>query len=231
MWSVMLLCTIPEIENLGLHWHWSGTAVGKNSKQGWNRLITCKYNDTWYRRILHAAFKREVTIVQIVPSYEGTAGRFFVDFIGAHVRRRSPLMWKTLKFFAVLTFRKKSDTEIKGWPRWNSNRVPPDPKSQNFQLSHKALDKFRWLKRLFVFGFFFFVYGFFFFFGFFILYFVCFGKILSQLEAASSVLPRIETFARCPRVVPSAAPRALRSDNALRFLCSVEPRTQLLILT
>ena len=66
---------------------------------------------------------------------------------------------------------------------------------------------------------------------FFILYFVCFGKILSQLEAASSVLPRIETFARCPRVVPSAAPRALRSSNALRFLCSVEPRTQLLILT
>ena len=63
-----------------------------------------------------------------------------------------------------------------------------------------------------------------------ILYFVCFGKILSQLEAASSVLPRIETFARCPRVVPSAAPRALRSGNALRFLCSVEPRTQLLIL-
>ena len=71
-----------------------------------------------------------------------------------------------------------------------------------------------------------------FFIGFFlILYFVCFGKILSQLEAASSVLPRIETFARCPRVVPSAAPRALRSGNALRFLCSVEPRTQLLILT
>ena len=66
---------------------------------------------------------------------------------------------------------------------------------------------------------------------FFILYFVCFGKILSQLEAASSVLPRIETFARCPRVVPSAAPRALRSGNALRFLCSVAPRTQLLILT
>ena len=45
------------------------------------------------------------------------------------------------------------------------------------------------------------------------------------------VVPRIETFARCPRVVPSAAPRALRSGNALRFLCSVEPRTQLLILT
>ena len=63
------------------------------------------------------------------------------------------------------------------------------------------------------------------------LYFVCFEKILSQLEAASSVLPRIETFARCPRVVPSAAPRALRLGNALRFLCSVEPRTQLLILT
>ena len=70
-----------------------------------------------------------------------------------------------------------------------------------------------------------------FFLVFFILYFVCFGKILSQLEAASSVLPRIETFARCPRVVPSAAPRALRSGDALRFLCSVEHRTQLLILT
>ena len=26
---------------------------------------------------------------------------------------------------------------------------------------------------------------------------LCFGKILSQLEAASSVPPRIETFARC----------------------------------
>ena len=61
--------------------------------------------------------------------------------------------------------------------------------------------------------------------------FVFNGKILSQLEAASSVPPRIETFARCPRVVPSAAPRALRSGNALRFLRSVEPRTQLLILT
>ena len=62
-------------------------------------------------------------------------------------------MWKTLKFFAVLTLRKKSDTEIKSWPRWNSNRVPLDPKSQSFQLSHKALDEFRWLKRLIVFGF------------------------------------------------------------------------------
>ena len=80
---------------------------------------------------------------------------------------------------------------------------------------------------LFLDGFFLFIFYWFFF----ILYFVCFGKILSQLEAASSVLPRIETFARCPRVVPSAAPRALRSGNALRFLCSVEPRTQLLILT
>ena len=79
---------------------------------------------------------------------------------------------------------------------------------------------------LFLYGFFLFI-----FYWFFIFYFVCFGKILSQLEAASSVLPRIETFARCPRVVPSAAPRALRSGNALRFLCSVEPRTQLLILT
>ena len=40
---------------------------------------------------------------------------------------------------------------MKSWPRWNSNRVPLDPKSQSFQLSHKALDESRWLKRLFVF--------------------------------------------------------------------------------
>ena len=52
---------------------------------------------------------------------------------------------------------KKSDTEIKSWPQWNSNRVPLDPKSQCFQLSHEALDMFSGLKRLFVFfGFFFF---------------------------------------------------------------------------
>ena len=62
-------------------------------------------------------------------------------------------MWKTLKFFAVLTLRKKSETEIKSWPRWNSNLVPLDPKSQSLQLSHKALHEFRWLNRLFVFGF------------------------------------------------------------------------------
>ena len=64
-------------------------------------------------------------------------------------------------------------------------------------------------KAIYLWFLFFFVYGFFFLFYSFLFYFifVCFGKILSQLEAASSVLPRIETFARCPRVVPSAAPR------------------------
>ena len=70
---------LPEIENLGLHWRWSGTALGKNSNSS------------------------------IVPSYEGTAGIMggFIDFTGAHVRRPSPLMWKKLKFFGVLTLRKK----------------------------------------------------------------------------------------------------------------------------
>ena len=52
--------------------------------------------------------------------------------------------------------------------------------------------------------------------------------ILSKLEAASSVLPRIETLVRYPCVVHLAAPWALSSGNALEFLCSVEPRTQLL---
>ena len=74
-----------------------------------------------------------------------------------HVRRQSPFMWKTLNFFAALAMRKKSDTELKSWLRWNSNPVPLEPKSQSFQLSHKALDVFTWLKRLFVFGFFFFI--------------------------------------------------------------------------
>ena len=49
---------------------------------------------------------------------------------------------------------RKSDTEIKSWPRWNSSRVPLDPKSQSFQLVHEALDEFSWLKRLFMIGFF-----------------------------------------------------------------------------
>ena len=49
------------------------------------------------------------------------------------------------------------------------------------------------------------------------------------LEAASEVLPSIETWARCPSVVPEAQPRALREGNARRFLCEVEPRTQLLL--
>ena len=149
---------------------------------------------------------------------------------GGHRRWRERL-WN---FLLSSLWEKKSDTEIKSWPQWNSNRVPLDTKSQSFQLSHKALDEFRWLKRLFVFGFFFLWFLFFcifYWFFYFILYFVCFGKILSQLEAASEVLPSIETWARCPSVVPEAAPRALRSGNSLRFLCSVEPRTQLLILT
>ena len=49
------------------------------------------------------------------------------------------------------------------------------------------------------------------------------------LEAASEVLPGIETWARCPSVVPEAQPRALREGNTRRFLSEVEPRTQLLI--
>ena len=49
------------------------------------------------------------------------------------------------------------------------------------------------------------------------------------LEAASEVLPSIETWARCPSVVPEAQPRTLLEGNARRFLCEVEPRTQLLI--
>ena len=79
---------------------------------------------------------------------------------------------------------------------------------------------------------FFYMVSFFIFYWFFFYFIFClFWKILSQLEAASSVLPRTETFARCPSVVPEAQPRALREGNARRFLCSVEPRTQLLILT
>ena len=49
------------------------------------------------------------------------------------------------------------------------------------------------------------------------------------LEAASEVLPSMETWAPCPSVVPEAQPRALRKGNTRRFLCEVEPRTQLLI--
>ena len=55
------------------------------------------------------------------------------------------------------------------------------------------------------------------------------GVSMLILEAASEVLPSIETWARCPSVVPEAQPRALREGNARRFLCEVEPRTQLLI--
>ena len=63
-----------------------------------------------------------------------TCWEVFMDFTGAHVRRPSPYMWKNLIFFAVVTLR-KSDTEIKSWPRWNSSRVPLDPKSTKPQGS------------------------------------------------------------------------------------------------
>ena len=72
---------------------------------------------------------------------------------GGH-RRSCERLWI---FLLSSLWEKKSDTEIKSWLRWNSNRVPLEPKSQSFQLSHKALDVFSWLKRLFVFGFCFFV--------------------------------------------------------------------------
>ena len=73
---------------------------------------------------------------------------------GGH-RRSCERLWI---FLLPSLWEKKSDTELKSWLRWNSNRVPLEPKSQSFQLSHKALDVFTWLKRLFVFGFFF-LYG------------------------------------------------------------------------
>ena len=121
-------------------------------------------------------------------------------------------MWKTLKFFAVLTLRKNSDTEIKSWPRWNSNRVPLDPKSQSFQLSHKALDEFRWLKRLFVFGFFFFfVYGFFFISFLFYFVFVCFRKNSKPIR--SCVLG--STSHRNPRALPSRSALGCASGTTL----------------
>ena len=72
---------------------------------------------------------------------------------GGH-RRWCERLWN---FLLSSLYEKKSDTEIKSWPRQNSNRVPLDPKSQSFQLSHRALDEFRWLKRLFVVGFFFYM--------------------------------------------------------------------------
>ena len=142
---------------------------------------------------------------------------------GGH-RRWCERLWNFL--LSSLWEKKVTVTEIKSWPRWNSNRVPLDPKSQSFQLSHKALDELRWLKRLFVFGFFLYFLLVLFYF-----IFCLFWKNSKPIRSCVLGSTSHRTFARCPRVVPSAAPRALRSGNALRFLCSVEPRTQLLILT
>ena len=72
---------------------------------------------------------------------------------GGH-RRLCERLWT---FLLSSLWEKKSDTDIKSWPGWSSNRVPLDPKSQSFQLSHEALDVFSWLKTLFVFGFFFYM--------------------------------------------------------------------------
>ena len=140
----------------------------------------------------------------------GYCWEVLMDFTGAHVRRPSPLMWKTLKFLLSSLWEKKKwhwNKELTavepGTPGSEITELPTKPQGPwRVQVIEKAIKFCLWF--LFLLWFLLFI-----FYCFFILYFVCFGKILSQLEAA---------------------PRALRSGNALRFLCSVEPRTQLLAL-
>ena len=80
-----------------------------------------------------------ITCWEVFKPYNNLLGGFYrlhwracAETIAVHVKLSS--LWE-----------KKSDTEIKSWPRWNSNRVQLHPKSQIFQLSHEALDEFSWL--------------------------------------------------------------------------------------
>ena len=112
--------------------NWQRNQFAVETLEGWFWSYNNGWRDWWWCCASKRLFNRYCKI-KIFSSSVSTANSI------SNEGDISKVVWLTLK-------------EIQSWPRWNSNRVPLDPKSQSFLLSHEALDDFSWLKRLFVFG-------------------------------------------------------------------------------